>query len=176
MASTGTFRNATGAFFEGLKATFSNLGTVLPLMLFMGMVAAGGDMLIYRSLGGDLSQDQGTLIKVVLAWTGFALAQEILLGPIVSAIAIYIGRLHSAGEPVRPYAALNFALGRYGRMFVPHMIAQLSIQIGLMLLMFPGMIYVSMYAFVDSVACLEQKVWPIDQSKKLTRRGAAASC
>lgn len=169
MSKPSTLGNALTALGGGAAATFKNLGTVLPLMLVMGLIAAGADSFLYHQLGGAENQDQGTFIKVLLAWTGVALVQEILLGPIVGAVAVYIGRLHSAGQSASLYNAVNFAIGRYGRLFVPRMIAQLSIQIGLMLLLFPGVIYVSMYAFVDSVACLEQKVWPIDRSKKLTR-------
>lgn len=161
--------SAISALGRGIKATLSNLGTVIPLMLAMGFISAGADKLIYDSLAGNGAQDQATLIKVLLAWTGVALVQEIFLGPIVGAVAVYVGRMHSAGETAGLYNAINFALGRYSRLFLPRLIAQLSIQIGLMLLLFPGIIYVSMYAFVDSVACLEQKVWPIDRSKRLTR-------
>ena len=169
MSKPSTLGNAWSAFGGGLAATFKNLGTVIPLMLGMGLVAASADTALYHWLGGGETQDQGTLIKVLLAWTGVALVQEILLGPIIAAVAVYVGRLHSAGQGASLYSAVNFALGRYSRLFLPHMIAQLSIQLGLMLLLFPGVIYVSMYAFVDSVACLEQKVWPLDRSKKLTR-------
>lgn len=161
--------SAISAFGHGIKATLSNLGTVIPLMLVLGFVSAFADKLIFDSVAGNGAQDQATLIKVLLSWTGVALVQEIFLGPIVGAIAVYIGRMHSAGESAGLYDSFNFALGRYGRLFLPRLIAQLSIQIGLMLLLFPGIIYVSMYAFVDSVACLEKKVWPIDRSKRLTR-------
>lgn len=165
MARTSSFSALRGA----LGATFGNLLVVLPLMILMGLVAAGADAWLYRVLATGGAQDQTTLVKVLLAWTGVALVQEILLGPLVGATAVYVGRMHSAGQSASPYDALNFALGRYGRLFLPRLIAQLSIQVGLMLLLFPGVIYVSMYAFVDSVACLEQKVWPIDRSKRLTR-------
>ena len=165
MARTSSFSALRGA----LGATFGNLLVVLPLMLVMGFIAAGADSYLYARLATGGAQDQSTLVKVLLAWTGVALVQEILLGPIVGAIGVYVGRMHSAGQSASPYDAINFALGRYGRLFFPRLIAQLSIQLGLMLLLFPGIIYVSMYAFVDSVACLEQKVWPIDRSKGLTR-------
>ncbi|NOY25660.1 MAG: hypothetical protein GXP62_07280 [Oligoflexia bacterium] len=170
MAKSNTHNNAIGAFSSASAAAFKNLGTVVPLVIFMGLVAAALDMGVYRLLGGDVgTQDQTNLIKVLLAMTGVALLQEILLGPIVGAVSVYVGRMHSAGERAGLYDALNFAMGRYRRLFMPHLIAQLSIQIGLMLLMLPGIIYVSMYAFVDPVACLEKKVWPLDRSKKLTR-------
>lgn len=162
-------RSAVSALGSALGATFKNLPTVIPLMLVLGLVSAGADAFLYERLAGDGAQDQATLVKVLLAWTGVALVQEIFLGPIVGAVAVYIGRLHSAGQTASPYQALNFALNRYKRLFLPRLIAQLSIQIGLMLLLFPGIIYVSMYAFVDSVACLEEKVWPLDRSKRLTR-------
>lgn len=161
--------SALSALGHGVKATLSNLGTVVPLMLTLGLISAVADKALYERFAAGGTQDQGTLIKVLLAWTAVALVMEIFLGPIVGAIAVYIGRMYSAGETASPYKALNFALGRYRRLFLPRLIAQLSIQIGLMLLLFPGVIYVSMYAFVDSVACLEQKVWPIDRSKRLTR-------
>lgn len=162
----GNVLRAVGGAF---KAAFDNLTVTIPVALLMGFVAAGADMALFQQLGGGNTSDQSVLIKVILAWTAVALVQEILLGPLVGAIAVYIGRLHSAGQTASPYQALNFALGRYGRLFLPRLIAQLSIQIGLVLLLFPGIVYVSMYAFVDAVACLEQKVWPLDRSKALTR-------
>ncbi len=160
---------ALTAFAQGTRATFGNLTTVIPVVVAMGFIAAVADKAIYDALAIGEAQDQGTLVKVLFAWMGVSLAQEVLLGPIIGAIAVYVGRIHSAGESAGLYESINFALGRYSRLFLPRMIAQLSIQIGLMLLLFPGVIYVTMYAFVDSVACLEQKVWPIDRSKRLTR-------
>ena len=160
---------ALTAFAQGTRATFGNLTTVIPVVAAMGFIAAFADKVIYDSLAAGGAQDQSTLVKVLFAWMGVSLAQEVLLGPIIGAIAVYVGRIHSAGQSAGLYPSINFALGRYRRLFLPRMIAQLSIQIGLMLLLFPGVIYVTMYAFVDSVACLEEKVWPIDRSKRLTR-------
>ncbi|RME26844.1 MAG: hypothetical protein D6798_05835 [Deltaproteobacteria bacterium] len=160
---------ALSSFSQGARATFANATTVLPVVVVMAFIAAIADQAIYDAFGGDGAQDQATLVKVLFAWLGASLLQEILLGPIVGAIAVYVGRMHSAGQAAALYPAINFALGRYKRMFLPRMIAQVSIQIGVALLLFPGVIYVTMYAFVDSVACLEEKVWPIDRSKRLTR-------
>lgn len=169
MAKTSTLGNVFSAAKGAFGAALSNLTVTIPVVLLMGFIAASADYALFHHLGGGATNDQGTLIKVMLAWTGVALVQEILLGPLVGAIAVYLGRLHSAGQSAGLYDAVNFGLGRYSRLFVPRLIAQLSIQIGLVLLLFPGIIYVSMYAFVDSVACLEQKVWPLDRSKALTR-------
>ncbi len=169
MAKTSTIGNVVSAVGGAFGAAFSSITVTIPVVLLMGFVAASADYALFHYLGGGATNDQGTLIKVMLAWTGVALLQEIFLGPLVGAIAVYLGRLHSAGQSAGLYDAVNFGIGRYGRLFVPRLIAQLSIQIGLVLLLFPGIIYISMYAFVDSVACLEQKVWPLDRSKALTR-------
>ena len=64
--------------------------------------------------------------------------------------------------------AINFALKRYSVVFVPYLLALLSIQIG-MIIIIPGVMFMMQYAFVDSVASLENEQHVLSRSKKLTK-------
>ncbi|MDP6931581.1 MAG: hypothetical protein QGG40_01635, partial [Myxococcota bacterium] len=112
--------------------------------------------------------DQSLLIKLAFSWMASAILLEIILGPLFYAFAVYVGRARSAGQPTRFYEGLNFALNRYRRQFFPHAGAQLSIQLG-MIVIIPGILFQLQYAFVDAVACLEDEKWPMARSTRLTR-------
>lgn len=149
------------------RATFSNLGTALVAAGAAALLSAPLDAWIAANLSGT-PPAQEDLLKVALSWSGFALVTELLFGPIFAAMAVYVAWTHARKAPSSIYGALNFALNRYKRMFLPHMGAQLSVQIG-MLVVVPGVLYMCMYAFVDPVACLEDEPWPMSRSKRLTQ-------
>lgn len=180
-----TNRGALSIGLQAVQATFRGITTVLPLMLMYGVALAALDMWIYTSaMPSGQMPGQEDLIRVLLPWAGVTLGLEILLGPIIAACAVYVGRafaLHReaqvaasfGGEAQTPpapslYKAINFALNRYSRMFVPHAAAQLSIQLGLIIVI-PGILFQMQYAFVDSVASIEDEAAPLNRSKRLTR-------
>jgi len=158
---------------RSISAVLANLTTVIPVVAVMGGMIAVVDLFLYEWIHAGMSrasaQDQQTgFIKVMLAWWAAMLIFEVILGPIVGAIAVYVGRSHSQGTTVTPYKALNFAINRYGRLFKWHAAAWLSIHVG-MLVLVPGILFLLQYAFVDSIVCLENEKWPLSRSKKLTR-------
>ena len=179
-----TNRGALSVGLQAVQATFRGITTVLPLMLTYGALLTALDVLIYSSaMPSGQMPGQEDLIRVLLPWAGVTLGLEIFLGPIIAACAVYVGRAFAlrrdaqladpAGEASRAaapslYKAINFALNRYGRMFVPHAAAQLSIQLGLIIVI-PGILFQMQYAFVDSVASIEDEAGPLNRSKRLTR-------
>lgn len=113
-------------------------------------------------------QSQAALVKLVLYQMGGLLAVTALVGPVFSAFAVYAGKRQSEGDPGTLYGAANFALARYARIFFWYLVVQISVQIGLQLVVLPGILFFQMYAFVVPVICMEKESWPMDRSKRLT--------
>ena len=154
---------------QAIQATARGAGVIIPLALVYGVVLTGLDLLIYRSaMPNGQMPGQEDLIRVLLPWAGATLGLEIVLGPIVGACAVFLGRSFVQNSAISLYKAINFALNRYGRMFVPHLAAQISIQLGLIIII-PGILFQLQYAFVDSVASMEDEKSVLNRSKRLTR-------
>lgn len=134
------------------------------LSLLLGV----SEKLIYDTVisGGATGQD--AMVPVLLGWTGLNLLAEIFIGPLTAATAVFIALRHVGGTQHKAMGGLRFATSRYGRMFVPHLFAQLSIQLGIQLLL-PGLLFWTMYAFVDPVAALEGESAVLERSKRLTK-------
>jgi len=163
--------NTLGATYkDALACLFGNLGTIILVAFAYAVVTASIDHTIFTTFGKPGEQpDQSTLIKVLLGWEAASLATEIILGPLFAAAAVFIGREWLAHRPVNIYKVVNFGLSRYGRMFLPHLAAQVQIRLGLLILV-PGILYIMQFACVDSAAALEKRQqWALDRSKKLTR-------
>jgi len=153
---------------RGLRAISANLGILLFFMVPYAFVTAGIDAWIFRSVAGDQELAQAVLLKAALSWEGAGLVIEVVLGPILAAVTIYVARSWSQQRPASLTGALNFALNRYKKMWAPHAGAQISIRLG-MLIIVPGILFLLQYAFVDAVAALEKQKWPMRRSTKLTR-------
>lgn len=158
---TTTYAKATGAFFK-------NLHVAVPVALGVSLITAPIDSFVFSSMssGGDAHQ---ATIQVMLTWFLVYLLAAIFIGPLFAATAVFTAKKSYDGKKVGLYAAMNFALNRYKRLFIPHMAATLSIQLGLQVLI-PGILFMCMYAFVDSVACLEDEKKVLNRSKRLTRK------
>ncbi|MEC8276468.1 MAG: hypothetical protein VX026_02050 [Myxococcota bacterium] len=118
---------------------------------------------------GGINVQQSELIKLILGTMGVNLVGRIILfGPIFGAICVYIGRNHTENKNSSLYGGLNFALSRYKLLFVPNLLAQLAIQIG-MIIIIPGVLSWMQFAFVEPVACLEEEKHVLSRSKRLTK-------
>ena len=117
---------------------------------------------------GSLLQQNAQLVSVILTFMGLNLLKVLLVGPLLSMIIVYLGFAFTQNKDVSPYSALNFILRNYSRLFVPFLIAQLCIQIG-MVVVIPGVLFMMQYAFVDAVTCIEKNPGPLTRSRKLTR-------
>jgi hypothetical protein len=138
------------------------LATALPAALCSFI-----ELQLLARFAGPPPHDQSDLIAVVFSWSGYALLESILLGPLVAATAVFLARAAWRGEQVETTAAVNYAIARYGRLFAPNLAAQVSIQLG-MVIFVPGLLFYTMYALVPAVACNEDDVWALDRSKALT--------
>ncbi len=116
-----------------------------------------------------MAQSQAALVELILTQFGAFMAITAVMGPLFAAVAVYIARKTSAGEQGTAYGALNFALARYARLFLWCLAVQFSVQIGLQLVVLPGILFFQMYAFVPAVVCAEDEPWPMARSKKLTQ-------
>jgi hypothetical protein len=153
---------------HGLAAVSSNLGILLFFMVPYAFLTAGIDSWIFQSIVGNQELIQPVLLKAALAWEGAGLLTEIVVGPLVAAATIYVARSWTQKRPASLSGSLNFALNRYRKMWAPHAGAQVSIRLG-MLIIVPGILFLLQYAFVDAVAALEKQKWPMRRSTKLTR-------
>jgi hypothetical protein len=165
---------------DGFRALMASLGVALPAALAMGafsalvdraslaaLAATGRSAMVNQVLAGE-TVGQEDVLTIALTWEAGSVLGELLVGPLFAAVAIYVGRLWSHGEQRSLYGAVNFAVARYRRMVLPHAGAQLTIRLG-MLVIVPGIFFLLQYAFVDAVASLEQEKWPLSRSGKLTR-------
>ena len=168
-------------FFPPIKRAFHAMSKGFTLLLIAILCAALLDSLLFQGVieytGAKNLQDimslpaeekNAVLIQVVLRYTGVGLIKSILIGPIFAALIIYNGRCSVSNKPVSLYAGFNFAINRYKRLFVPYLIAQLSIQLG-NIIVIPGIMFMMQYAFVDSIASLEKEKHVISRSVKLTK-------
>ena len=162
----------SGAFTIGaraLQAMAKGAGATLGVTVLYSLLLTVVDTALYGAvMPGGRMPTQEDLLNVLLPVMGATLAVELLVGPLVAAMAVYIGRAFAEGSTPSLYQGINFALNRYGRMFLPHLAAQLSIQLGMVILI-PGVLFQLQYAFVDAVAALEDEPAPLFRSKKLTR-------
>jgi len=157
---------------QALGTMGRHLGIVLAVCGGVTLLRTPLDHLLFNWIvgaGNSLAGDQETMVKYILADAGMLLLAEVLLGPILAAVAVYLARRDQVGKTSNLSGSLNFAVRRYSRMFVPHLAAQISIQIGLQLLIVPGLLFYGMYAFVEPVSALEEGEWALDRSKALTR-------
>ena len=161
----------------GYGATLRHLGVALPVCLVLALITGVGDVVIAElvalsGVGTGPDAGQTGLIATLVGWLVWDLASQILVGPLVAATGVFVARAAANGKPAGLYPALNFALARYKRMFVPHMRAWVAILVGMQVLV-PGLLYWMMYAFVDAVAALDDHPDPRARSRQLTlgRRG-----
>lgn len=162
---------------NGLSAVFSNPVISIGAIGLLGVVDTALYLLSMNILGLDtpkvstsmqINMAQEDLIKLSLTYTGFMILSKLLIGPLIAALAVVISRAKALKKKVKAGTAINFALNRYTKIFFPYLIAQLSIQIG-MIIIIPGIMFLMQYAFVDSVAALEDQKHVLTRSKKLTR-------
>jgi len=153
-------------------ATVRMAGVTLLATALYGMAMTICDKVVYGALDmSDLSgaSNQTETVRVILSLFGLQLGVEVFLGPIIAALAIYVGR-HTVGNDQSPsvYGGINFAMNRYRNLLIPHAVAWLSIWMG-MIIIVPGILFLLQYAFVDAVACTEKEGGPLSRSKRLTR-------
>lgn len=168
MATSTKPLGAFGALGRAFGAVARSPGASLAAVLLYALLSSITVMQLESGLTTLDGASQDQLIRVALTLAGVGLAIEIFVGPLFAALAVFVGSVGPEDEGRGLYDALNFALNRYGRMFVPHAIAQISIQLGMIVLL-PGILFFLQYAFVDPVASLEKEKWPLSRSKKLTR-------
>ena len=162
---------------NGLSAVFSNPAISIGAIGLLGVVDTALYLLSIEhpraghpkaSTSMEINMAQEDLIKLSLTYTGFMILSKLLIGPLIAALAVAISHGKALKKKVTAGRALDFALNRYTKIFVPYLIAQLSIQIG-MIIIIPGIMFLMQYAFVDSVAAMENQKHVLTRSKKLTR-------
>ena len=107
-------------------------------------------------------------MKVIGSYMGLNLLKVLFLGPLFAALVIYLGLSYSRNKPSSLGDAINFVVSRYGRLLKPFILAQLCIQLG-MIVLIPGVLFMMQLAFVDAIACAEKEKHILTRSKKMTR-------
>lgn len=154
-----SWKESSVALSAGLGAAL--LATVPPALLSTVL-----DTRMLEGLPSPPGQDD--VVRVLLTVTAQDLGVQIFWGPLVAAIGVFVMKAWLEGKPTDTHKALNFALNRYAKIFLPHLAASLTIMLG-MVICVPGLMFLLMYAFVDPVACLEEEKWPLGRSTKLTK-------
>ena len=162
---------------RAISAFTGNIIILLFPMLILSLLDAGLFEFLLQQTGAKNLADiqnlgaqgkQSQLISFVLGYTGLGMVKSILIGPFIAAIVVYVSKNHVKKIKSSIYGAINFALNRYPRIFLPYLIAQVSIQLGNIIII-PGILFMMQYAFVDAIACLENEKHVISRSVKLTR-------
>ena len=163
-------KRAIHALSKGFSVLFVAIfcAALLDSILFQGVILYTGASNLQEIMALPAQEKNAVLIQVVLGYTGVGLMKSILIGPIFAALVVYNGRCSLQEKAVSLYKGFNFALNRYSRLFLPYMIAQLSIQLG-NIIVIPGVMFMMQYAFVDSIASLENEKHVISRSVKLTK-------
>jgi hypothetical protein len=156
-----------------IKTLFSNAMFFIPLVLTLGIIdtALFHGALAINDLDAsskDLMSNQETLIKMSFTYLGLMLVTKAIIGPFISILIVAFSRATAMGSSLSIGKAINFAFNRYSKVFLPFLLAFLSIQIG-MIIIIPGVMFMMQYAFVDSVASLENEPHVLSRSKRLTK-------
>lgn len=166
-----------------ISGTFGAFTSHFSILILLIISFAIFDAVIFQSLlsylgmdttqqlitAGGINVQQSELLKLILGMQGATLVGRIIiLGPIFGAIIVYAGRGYAEKKKTSLYGSINFSLSRYKRLFLPNLYAQLAIQIG-MLIIIPGVLSWMQFAFVESVACLEDEKHVLTRSKRLTK-------
>lgn len=162
-------------FGSALSAILGNAGVFIPVTLALGAL----DVFLFRgalSLNGFEPTDNilqmqippSQLIKLTFSFLGLAVGVKAFIGPIVGMLVVLFSRAHAKKSSLSLGNAFSFIQKRYKNVFVPYLLAMLSIQVG-MLIVIPGIMFMMQYAFVDSVATLEKEKHVLTRSKRLTK-------
>ena len=160
---------------SGFAAIFSNAGIFIPVILALGTL----DVFLFRgalSLNGFAPTENilkmeippSALMKLTASFLGLAIGIKAIVGPIIGMLVVLFSRAHAKSTKLNMNSAINFITKRYKSVFVPYLLAMLSIQIG-MIIIIPGIMFMMQYAFVDSVATLEKEKHVLTRSKRLTK-------
>lgn len=160
---------------SGFGAIFSNAGIFIPMTLALGTL----DVFLFRgalSLNGFAPTDNilqmqippSALMKLTFSFLGLAIGIKAIVGPIIGMLVVLFSRAHAKSTKLKMNSAINFISKRYKSVFIPYLLAMLSIQVG-MLIVIPGIMFMMQYAFVDSVATLEKEKHVLTRSKRLTK-------
>ena len=159
----------------GFSAILGNSGIFIPVTLALGAL----DVFLFRgalSLNGFAPTDNilqmqippSALMKLTFSFLGLAIGVKSILGPIVGMLVVLFSRAKAKNSPLDLGSAFNFIAKRYKSVFLPYLLAMLSIQVG-MLIVIPGIMFMMQYAFVDAVATLEKEKHVLTRSKRLTK-------
>lgn len=119
-------------------------------------------------LNGSDPEAQSKLIALAFTHMGLMLVTKSIIGPALSIFVVIHARATILKQELSLGKALQFLLKRYKTVFIPYLLAMLSIQIGSIILI-PGIFFMMQFAFVDSVATLEQEKHVLSRSTRLTR-------
>lgn len=162
-----------------LGQSFARTGKALPILFVLAVLIGGGGHWLMWQAGvlalphADAGNPQSQLIYSELTKLFVGAIWFTLSYPVVDAVAIYAWRRFSTGQDFSSKKALNWAIGRYGRMFGPHAKAFLTVTAGMVIIV-PGILFGLQYAFVDAITATDDKSKsPLKRSQKLTsgRRG-----
>jgi len=162
-----------------LGLAFARTGKAFPILFILSVLIGGlGHWLMWQAgvlalPHADPSNPQSQLIYSELTKLAVGAIWFTLTYPIIDAVSIYAWRRFSTGQDFSAQKAINWAIGRYGRMFGPHAKAFLTITAGMVIIV-PGILFGLHYAFVDAITATDDKSKsPLKRSQKLTagRRG-----
>ena len=162
---------------QGFGILFSNALIFLPVLaviafidskILHGALSIQGLDPNQSILSGNDPEAQSKLLSLAFTHMGLMLSSKAIIGPALSILVVMYARATVLKQALPIGKALNFLLKRYPKVFIPYLLAMLSIQIGSIILI-PGIFFMMQFAFVDSVATLEQEKHVLSRSTRLTR-------
>ncbi|HJN75332.1 MAG TPA: hypothetical protein QGF58_15495 [Myxococcota bacterium] len=158
-----------------LGLSFARTGKAFPVLFVLAVLVGGvGHWLMWQAgvlalPHADPTNPQSQLIYSELTKLFVGAIWFTITFPIIDAVTIYAWRRFATGQDFSAKKALNWAVGRYGRMFGPHAKAFLTITAGMVIIV-PGILFGLQYAFVDAITATDDKSRsPLKRSAKLTR-------
>jgi|GEM_PF-6392149 len=159
-------------FVFGKRAFSIILHNPIYVILIAGSLALIDALMLQFSLDLFNIKDQVSLnvnmIQPLLTFSGLNILKVLILGPLEGLLAVFISYSFLKGKTASPYQALNFILRNYKRLFVPYLIAQLCIQIGVVVII-PAILFMLQFAFLEAISSLEKHPKPLSRSKAMTR-------
>lgn len=147
-----------------------NATTTIPLAVFFGGL---GHLLLWQ-VGTTAAAVQPWGVQAQFAASEVAKALFLLIFGVVAlplpwAACIYLHRrVNAEGKPATLSGAVNYGIDRYRKVFWPHAAAFITISLG-MLIIVPGVVFGTWYAFVDPIAATDAKALrPLKRSQRLT--------
>jgi hypothetical protein len=149
---------------RGLKLLMARLPAFLAINLVIQLPLLAIELVQVAAQTSEAGIGVNLLLVLVLVFLAIVLTQ------IASAAILHIISREFVDQPTTVGEAVNFAMGRFGRLIGASILAGIIIGFGMLLLVIPGLIFFTWYALVAQVVVVENRGGgdALARSKQLT--------